>query len=322
MRTFNRISLVIFAAACVAALPVAHAAYPDKPIHLIVPFPPGGPADNIGRAVGAKLAVALGQPVVVENRPGADGGIGSAAVAKAAPDGYTLLVNTAASQTINPAIYKRLTYDPVKDLAPITVLATHSYVLVVNPKLPVKNIKELIDLAKKKPGEVTFGSAGNGSLNQLSGELLAGMAGVRMLHVPYKGSAPALVGVMSGDISFMFDALSSSLPQIKAGTVRAIAWGGPTRSPLLPDVPTIAESGVPGYKVIAWFGLLAPAGTSREIVSRLNKEATRILGLPELKAMLTGIDPAPSTPEQFAELIKTDTATWAKVIKDFGVHVD
>jgi len=301
---------------------IANAQYPSKPIHLVIPFPPGGPTDIIGRALGQKLGEALGQPVIVENRGGAGASIGSDAVAKSAPDGYTLLVGTTGSHTINPALYAKLPYDPVRDFAPVSLLATYGNVLVVSPKLPVKNVRELIELARAKPGEVTFGSAGNGASNHLSGELLASMSGVRMQHVPYKGSAPALIDVMGGQVSFMFDILSTSLPQIKAGTVRAIAFSGSTRSPLIPDVPTVAESGLPGYEVVGWFGLFAPAGTPREIVNRLNAETVKILKLPEMKEKLTGYDPAPSTPEQFAAIIKADTALWAKVVKESGAHVD
>lgn len=300
----------------------AHAQYPGKPIHLIIPFPPGGPTDVLGRALGQKLGEALGQPVIIENRGGAGASIGSDFVAKSAPDGYTLLVGTTGSHAINPAIYSKLPYDPVKDFAPVTLLATYGNVLVVSPNLPVNNVKQLLELARAKPGEITFGSAGNGASNHLSGELLASMGGVRMQHVPYKGSAPALVDVMAGQTSFMFDILSTSLPQIKAGKVRAIAWSGPTRSPLIPEVPTVAESGLPGYEVVGWFGLFAPAGTPRDVITRLNAETVKFLKLPETKDKLTGYDPAPSTPEQFAAIIKADIATWAKVVKDSGAHVD
>lgn len=314
--------LLLFAWAGIMHNPAHAQQYPAKPIHLVIPFPPGGPTDVIGRALGQKLGEALGQPVIIDNRPGAGASIGSDYVAKSAPDGYTLLIGTTGSHTINPAIYSKLPYDPVKDFAPITRLATYGNVLVVSPNLPVKNLKELIELARAKPGEVTFGSAGNGASNHLSGELLASMAGVRMQHVPYKGSAPALIDVMGGQTSFMFDILSTSLPQIKAGKVRAIAWSGPTRSPLIPDVPTIAESGLPGYEVVGWFGLFAPAGTPRDIVNRLNAETVKILVQPDMKEKLTGYDPAPDTPEQFAAVIKSDIATWARVVKESGAHVD
>jgi tripartite-type tricarboxylate transporter receptor subunit TctC len=317
-----RVAIRIAAALMLIASACAHAQYPAKPIHLIIPYPPGGATDIIGRALAQKLGDALGQPVVVDNRAGAGAGIGSDFVAKAAPDGYTLLIGTTGSHTINPAIYSKLPYDPVRDFAPVTLLATYCNVLVVAPDLPVQNLKQLIELAKAKPGTVTFGSAGNGSSNHLSGELLASMAGVRMQHVPYKGSAPALIDVMAGQTNFMFDILSTSLPQIKAGKVRALAWTGPTRSPLIPEVPTVAESGLPGYEVVGWFGLFAPAGTPRDIVNRLNAETAKILKLPELKEKLIGYDTASSTPEQFAAIIKADIATWAKVVKDSGAHVD
>lgn len=317
-----RVAIRIAAALMLIASACAHAQYPAKPIHLIIPYPPGGATDIIGRALAQKLGDALGQPVVVDNRAGAGAGIGADFVAKAAPDGYTLLIGTTGSHTINPAIYSKLPYDPVRDFAPVTLLATYCNVLVVAPDLPVQNLKQLIELAKAKPGTVTFGSAGNGSSNHLSGELLASMAGVRMQHVPYKGSAPALIDVMAGQTNFMFDILSTSLPQIKAGKVRALAWTGPTRSSLIPEVPTVAESGLPGYEVVGWFGLFAPAGTPRDIVNRLNAETAKILKLPELKEKLIGYDTASSTPEQFAAIIKADIATWAKVVKDSGAHVD
>jgi tripartite-type tricarboxylate transporter receptor subunit TctC len=317
-----RVAIRITAALMLIASACAQAQYPAKPIHLIIPYPPGGPTDIIGRALGQKLGDALGQAVIVENRGGAGASIGADFVAKAAPDGYTLLIGTTGSHTINPAIYSKLPYDPVRDFAPVTLLATYCNVLVVAPDLPVKNVKQLIELAREKPGAITFGSAGNGSSNHLSGELLASMAGVRLQHVPYKGSAPALIDVMAGQTNFMFDILSTSLPQIKAGKVRAIAWSGPARSPLIPEVPTVAESGLPGYEVVGWFGLFAPAGTPRDIVNRLNAETVKILKLPEMKEKLTGYDPASSTPEQLAAIIKSDIATWAKVVKDSGAHVD
>ena len=322
MRILNHFAAGYCAAIFSVACAFAQAAYPDKPIHLIVPYPPGGPADTMGRAFGSKLSVALGQPVIVENRPGAGGGIGSAAVAKSAPDGYTLLVGSAGTHAINPAVYANLPYDPLKDFAPVTQLATYGLVLVVTPKLPAKNVKELIELAKAKPGEITFGSPGNGSSPHLAGELLASMSGVRMQHVPYKGSAPALIDVIGGRINFMIDALPTLLPQIKAGTVRAIAWSGPARSKLIPEVPTLAESGVPGYQVVVWFGLFAPAGTPRDVVNRLNAETGKILKLPEVKEILSGYDLTPSTPEQFAATIKSDIAAWAKLVKESGAHVD
>ena len=322
MRILNHFAAGYCAAIFSVACAFAQAAYPDKPIHLIVPYPPGGPADTMGRAFGSKLSVALGQPVIVENRPGAGGGVGSAAVAKSAPDGYTLLVGSAGTHAINPAVYANLPYDPLKDFAPVTQLATSGLVLVVTPKLPAKNVKELIELAKAKPGEITFGSPGNGSSPHLAGELLASMSGVRMQHVPYKGSAPALIDVIGGRINFMIDALPTLLPQIKAGTVRAIAWSGPARSKLIPEVPTLAESGVPGYQVVVWFGLFAPAGTPRDVVNRLNAETGKILKLPEVKEILSGYDLTPSTPEQFAATIKSDIAAWAKLVKESGAHVD
>jgi tripartite-type tricarboxylate transporter receptor subunit TctC len=311
---------------CMAALGAGQAlsqTYPNKPIRLVVPFPPGGPTDILGRAIGAKLGESLGQPVIIDNRGGAGGGIGADNIAKSAPDGYSLLLGTTGTHTINPNLYSKLPYDPVKDFAPVSLVVKYLNILVVNPNVPAKSVAELIALAKQKPGEVTFGSAGNGSSNHLTAEMLATMTGVKMQHVPYKGSGPALNDVIAGQITFMFDQYSTVGPQIKAGKLRAIGIATRQRHPLLPDVPTIAET-IPGFEVSPWYGLFAPAGTPRDIVNRLNAELIKVMNLPEIHERMTtlGWDPVTDTPEEFAALIKSELAVWADVVKNSGARID
>jgi tripartite-type tricarboxylate transporter receptor subunit TctC len=311
---------------CMAALgagQVLAQTYPNKPIRLVVPFPPGGPTDILGRAIGVKLGELLGQPVIIDNRGGAGGGIGADNVAKSAPDGYSLLLGTTGTHTINPNLYSKLPYDPVRDFAPVSLVVKYLNILVVNPNVPAKSVAELIALAKQKPGEVTFGSAGNGSSNHLTAEMLATMTGVKMQHVPYKGSGPALNDVIAGQITFMFDQYSTVGPQIKAGKLRAIGIATRQRHPLLPDVPTIAET-IPGFEVSPWYGLFAPAATPRDIVNRLNAELIKVMNLPEIHERMTtlGWDPVTDTPEEFAALIKSELAVWADVVKKSGARID
>jgi tripartite-type tricarboxylate transporter receptor subunit TctC len=311
---------------CMAALgagQVLAQTYPNKPIRLVVPFPPGGPTDILGRAIGVKLGELLGQPVIIDNRGGAGGGIGADNVAKSAPDGYSLLLGTTGTHTINPNLYSKLPYDPVRDFAPVSLVVKYLNILVVNPNVPAKSVAELIALAKQKPGEVTFGSAGNGSSNHLTAEMLATMTGVKMQHVPYKGSGPALNDVIAGQITFMFDQYSTVGPQIKAGKLRAIGIATRQRHPLLPDVPTIAET-LPGFEVSPWYGLFAPAATPRDIVNRLNAELIKVMNLPEIHERMTtlGWDPVTDTPEEFAALIKSELAVWADVVKKSGARID
>jgi tripartite-type tricarboxylate transporter receptor subunit TctC len=329
MRTLHRLSIaaLVAVATCAAAQP-----YPSKPIRLVVPFPAAGTTDILARDVGQHLTETLGQPVVIDNRPGAAGNVGSDIVAKSAPDGYTLLMCTVSSHAINPGLYSKLPYDHVKDFAPVILVARVPNVLEVNPGVPVYTVADLIKLAKEKPGEINFASSGSGTSIHLSGELFKTMTGVNMVHVPYKGSAPAITDLIGGQVQVMFDNLPSSLQQIKAGKLRAIAVTSAQRSPALPDLPTIAESGVPGFEATSWFGVLAPAGTPPAIVNRLNAEINKWLqstdGKEKLLAQGALIEPrgesvtAGGSPEQFAAFIRSETDKWAKVIKASGAKVD
>ncbi len=299
-------------------------AYPTKAIRLVVPFPPGGATDILARNVAQKLSETWGQSVVVDNRPGAGGNIGSELVAKAAPDGYTLEMGTVGTHAINASLYSKMPYDHVKDFAPIILVAGVPNVLVVNPSLPVNSVQELIAYAKANPGKLNFASSGPGTSIHLSGELFKVMAGVQMTHVPYKGSAPALQDLLGGQVQLMFDNLPPSLPQIKGGKLRALAVTSLTRAPALPDVPTIAESGLPGFEASSWFGILAPAGTPPAIIAKVNAEVAKWLASPEGKEKLVaiGANAAGGSPEDFARHIQVETAKWAKVVKESGAKVD
>jgi tripartite-type tricarboxylate transporter receptor subunit TctC len=322
MRILQRaVPLVVLA---VIAATAGAQVYPTKPIRLVVPFPPGGTTDILAREVGQRLSLSLGQSVVVDNRPGAAGNIGSELVAKSAPDGYTLLMATVGTHAINPSLYAKLPYDHVKDFAPVILVASVPNVLEVTPSLPVYSVADLIKLAKEKPGQINFASSGSGTSIHLSGELFKTMAGVDMTHVPYKGSAPALADLIGGQVQVMFDNLPSSLPQIKAGKLRAIAVTSAERAPALPNVPTIAESGLPGFEATSWFGLVAPAGTPPAIVVRINTDVNQWLQSSEAKEKLLaqGAVAAGGTPEQFAAYIHAETEKWARVVKASGARVD
>jgi tripartite-type tricarboxylate transporter receptor subunit TctC len=298
--------------------------YPTKPVRLVVPFPAGGTTDILARAVAQKLSEAWGQQVIVDNRPGAGGNIGSDLVAKSKPDGYTLLMGTVGTHAINPSLYKNMPYDHVKDFVPVILVAGVPNVLVVNPSLPVHSVPELIAYAKANPGKLNFASSGNGTSIHLSGELFKAMTGVEMTHVPYKGSAPALTDLIGGQVQLMFDNLPSSLPFIKAGKLRALAVTSGARAAALPDLPTLAESGLPGFEASSWFGVLAPAGTPRDIVAKLNGAIAGWLASPEAKEKLLaqGAIAAGGTPEDFARHIGAETSKWAKVVKASGAHID
>ena len=297
--------------------------YPSKPAKVIVPYPPGGPTDIVARVVSQKLSEQTGQQFIVENRPGAGGNIGAEAVAKSPADGYTLLVATTA-HAINPALFKSLNYNLVKDFAPVSQLTSGPLVIVANPSLPAKNVKELIALAKTKPGTLNYASSGNGQSTHLSAELFGAMAGVKMNHIPYKGSAPALTDVMGGQASLMFDTMLSAMPQVKSGKLKAIAVTSAARSPAAPDLPTVAESGLPGYEAIAWNGLLAPSGTPAEVVNKLNAELKKALDAPDVKDRFSaqGFGAAWNTREAFAKFIQAELDKWAKVVKVSGATLD
>jgi tripartite-type tricarboxylate transporter receptor subunit TctC len=296
--------------------------YPVKPIHLIVPFSAGGGADIVARAIAQKLGEALSQQVVVDNRTGAAAIIGTEMAAKSAPDGYTLILGQTGPNSINPGLYERLPYDALKDFAPVTLATTYPYVLVVHPSIPARTVKELIVLAKSRPNQLSFASAGNGAANHLAAELFKSMSGIQMVHVPYKASAPALIDVLGGHVSMMFDPIITSMPQARLGKLRPLGVTSLQRTAVAPDLPTFAETGLPGFEAIGWHGILAPAGTPREIVARLNSEIVSVLRTPDMRARFAeqGAEPVGNTPEQFLEFLKSDLAKWAKVIKAAGMR--
>ena len=307
-----------------AAAPLPAQTWPVKPIRLIVPYSPGGTADLLGRGIARKLSESLGQQVIVENRTGAGGGIGANLVAKSKADGYTLLLGTIATHAINPNLYPDNPYDPVKDFVPVALVATMPNLLVVNPSVPARSVRELIALAKAKPGELAFASAGSGTSQHLSGELFKKMAGVDMLHIPYKGNAPAVTDLIGGQVQVMFDNIPISLQQVRAGKLRALAVTGPNRSAVLPDVPTIAEAALPGYSVTSWFGLFAPAGTPAAIVARLNRETNKALAGKALHRQLTdqGIEPGSGTADQLAAHLRAELSRWKKIVAESGARVE
>jgi len=294
--------------------------YPIKPIRIIVAYTPAGTTDILARAIGQKMTEKWGQSVIIDNRPGANGNIGTEIAARATPDGYTILMATAATHSINNTLYKKLTWDAVRDFAPIGLVAIVPNLLSVNNTLPVKSVKELIAYAKANPAKLNFGSPGNGSTAHLSMELLQSMTGMKMVHVPYKGSAGVLADLSGGQISLTMDNMPVYLPQAKAGKIRALAVSSDTRSPAAPDLPTVGET-VPGFSAASWFGLAAPKGTPKAIVDKLSAEAARILRLPDVNERLSGLgaQPVGGTPAEFAAFIKSETVKWAKVIKDAKV---
>ena len=325
MRTVMRTAILSLAAiSSLATSSVEAQAWPNRPIKWIVPFAPGGTTDILARTVGEKLALALGQPIVVENKPGAGGGVGAEFTARAAPDGYTIMGGTISTHAINASLYSKLPYDPVKDFAPITLIARVPNLLVVNPDIPAKSVAELIALLKANPGKYSFASSGNGTSQHLSGELFKAMAGVDMQHIPYKGSPPALQDVVGGRVAMTFDNITTAWPLAKAGKLRALAVTTAKRSSVAPDVPTLAESGVAGFEVGSWQGVFAPAGTPPEIVKRLNVEIVKILNSTDVKDKLTalGAEPVGDTPEQFSSYVKSEVVKWADVVKKSGAKVD
>ena len=307
-----------------AASLVAAQGYPSKPIHLIVPFPPGGPTDIVGRLVGQKLSEGLGQPVVIDNRAGAGGTVGSTAAAKAPPDGYTLLYGSTSTLAIAPALYRDLAYDPKSAFAPISLVSRGAIIAAVNARVPARTLQEFIALAKKTPGKLSYSSAGSGTPPHLAAELFKTVAGVDLLHVPYKGGAPAINDLVGGQVQAIFEGQVVLLPHIKSGKVRALAITGAKRDPALPDVPTFAEAGLPRYDAYFWSGLVAPAGTPAEVVAKLNGVLVQALNAPDAHDALTrqGLEPAPTTPQQFASFIASELERWGRVAKDSGAKLD
>jgi tripartite-type tricarboxylate transporter receptor subunit TctC len=322
-------AIVVACALAVAGVVAAGAAaqaqdYPTRPIRIVAPFPPGGAADILARAIGQTFSAAWGQPAVIDNRPGAGGTIGADVVAKAAPDGYTLLLGSTATQSIAPGIYPKLAYDPLTDFVAVASVAQVPVVLVVGKTVPARSVQELIALAKAKPDALTFASSGSGAIPHLTGELFKSSAGVKMVHVPYRGATPALADLLSGQVGLMFDNLPSSLPHIQAGSLTALGVATPKRAASLPSVPTIAEAGLPGFEVVSWFGIMAPAGTPEPILAKLRAEIARALAAPDFQAHLAqvGAEPFVLAPAAFEALIKTDAAKWAAVVKANDVKVE
>jgi tripartite-type tricarboxylate transporter receptor subunit TctC len=323
MRTMSSSLLRAAAALLLALTTTAYAQeYPTKPVRLIVPFPPGGSNDIVGRTIATQLGERWGKQVVVDNRGGAGGVIGTDLAAKTAPDGYTLLVVSIA-HAVNPWLYK-LTYDPIKSFTPVAILATGPNVLTVNPGLPVNSVKELVALAKQKPGELQWASAGVGSFQHLGGELFKLTAGVDILHVPFKGGGPAMIDVIGGHTKILFSSLVQTMPHIRSGKLRALATGGTTRSAVLPDVPTVAEAGVPGYEAVNWWGIVAPAGTPQPIVDRLHKEVTAVLSTPAVQKQFSseGAEVVQMTPAEFGAFMVKELQKWERVVKEGGIKAE
>ena len=298
------------------------AVWPTRPVRIVVTFPPGGAPDTLARVLADKWSQALGQPVTVDNKPGAGGNLGADFVAKSAPDGATLVVGTVGTHAINQSLYAKMPYNNIRDFTPITFLASTPNLLVVNNSVPARTVQELIALAKKEP--LTFGSSGSGTSIHLSGELFNTLAGVKMQHIPYKGRAQAVPDLIGGRITMIFDNMPSALPLVKAGEVRAIAVTSAQRSPAAPNIPTLAESGLPQFEATSWFALLGPAGMSREVQMRINAETAKVLAMPDVKERLgtLGLDPAPASPEALASLIQQETVKWARVVKESGARAD
>ena len=314
-------------AAVFAAIPIVAGAqaYPQKPIRFVVPFPAGGAGDIFARTIGQKLSEAFGQQVLVDNRPGANGIIGMEMVAKALPDGYTIMMGASAPIVLNPSLYPKLPYDPIKDYSPVTQGTIYSYILIVHPSIPARNTSELVALAKANPGKLQYGSSGKGGSNHLAGEMFKRVAKVDIVHVPFKGSAPALVDTLAGQVSMMFDTIVTTLPQLKAGKVRALAVTGGRRALQTPDVPIMRETGYPDFEVTAWQSILAPANTPRAVIDRLYQETVKALKMPEVIDRLAtqgGNELVGNTPEEFAIIIKSEIAYYGKLIREADIRLD
>lgn len=324
MSLFTRLAGAAVAAGLVLAAGDATAqAWPNKTVRILVPFPAGGSADTLARLLGQKMSEHLGQPFVVENRPGAGGNIGTDAAAKAPPDGYTVLM-TPSSFASQPSLYPNLSWDPVRDFVPVALIATTPNILVVNPSVPAHSVKELIALAKSQPGKLNYASGGVGATNHLAGELFKRMTGTDIVHVPYRGNPLAVIDVMNGQVAMMLDFMITSLPHVKEGRLRALAVTGAKRSPQVPDLPTVAEAGVPGYEASTWFAVMAPKGTQAAVVTKLNAELNAALKLPEVQQRLDqlGAEPLGGTPDDVTRLLKAEITKWADVIKAANIHVE
>ena len=323
MVPYARMWLAMILLATGAAIAQAQPAYPTKSIRIIVPYPPGGGSDGLARIIGQKLSEAVGQQVVIDNRPGAGANIGADLTAKSPPDGYTLLLANVA-HAINLSYYPKLSYDLLKDFTPVALLAETSIILVVHPSLPVKTVKELIALAKARPGQIDYASSGAGGPNHMAGELFAYMAGVKMMHIPYSGGGTAAIALIGGQVPVGFPVTTSAASQVKAGKLRALGISSKQRSALFPDLPTISEAGLPGYEASVWYGLLAPAGTPTEIATRLHAETVNLMKLPDTKSRLDGggYDPAVSTPEQLGAHLRSEVEKWKKVVNALGLRAN
>ena len=323
VKVFSAFICAVSAFICVS-MPSWAQPYPSKPIRFVVPYPAGGPLDTVARLLAQKVSESTKQPVIVDNKPGAGGNIGADTVAKSAPDGYTILMGAVATHAINPALYASMPYDPVRDFAPVTQVASTPNVLVVNPSIPATTVREFIAHAKANPGKLNFGSGSTGSAGHLAGELFKTLAGVDMTHVPYKGAAPAMQDLIGGQIHLMFDNLASALTQVRAGRVKALAVTTAQRSALAPELPTIAEAGLPGFDISTWFGIFAPAGTPRDALERLHAEFTRALASADVRERMVnlGADPVGNRPEEFAAYIRREAEKYARLVKASGAKVD
>ena len=320
---FTTCGLLIAALGAVGDAAAAEA-YPAKPIRLVIPFAPGGTTDILGRVIGERLTVHLGQQIVVENRGGAGGNIAAEAVARSAPDGYTLFLGSMGTQAMNGAIYPKLAFDPIRDFAPITRLVNSANLLVVHPSLPARSVKDVIQLAKSRPGQLNYSTSGVGSFNHMSAELFQMMSGVRMVHVPYKSGGQALTAVLVGEAQILFQTIPAAVPFIESGKLRALAVCASERHPLFPKLPTASESGLPGFEISTWYGILAPAATPTDLVARLNAALIEVVKAPVTQKRLAdlGLDPATNTPQDFAALIRADAVKWAKVVKAANIRAE
>jgi tripartite-type tricarboxylate transporter receptor subunit TctC len=326
MRLLKTLTLVLACAATLPLVTVAHAdGFPDKPIMLVIPFPPGGPTDAMARTLAAEMKDRLGQPMIVENRAGAGGNIGAEFVARAAPDGQTLLFGTSGPLAINSSLYRKINYDPAKSFAPVIQVGHLPNILVVNPAVPAKNVKELIAYGKANPGKLSYASSGNGASSHLAGVMFNEMTGVDFQHIPYKGTGPALTDLLGGQVGMSFTDVLTAMPYVKSGRLRALGVTTAMRSQAMPDVPTVAEQGVPGYDVSVFFGIVAPAGTPPDRIAKLNKAFVETMATPKVKDLFAaqGLEPAPSTaPEQLGKFISSQTTKWAGVVKQSGAQLD